>query len=115
MEVSAIDSVDFRKGCYLGQELTIRTHHTGVVRKRLVPVQCFDGSAPHEMRYHPQPVLKPGQDIFVQGKDKPVGRVGSTVGNIGLALLRLEHLQNPLGLSNGHLIKPFPSSFIKNV
>jgi folate-binding protein YgfZ len=24
--------VDFRKGCYLGQELTIRTFHTGVTR-----------------------------------------------------------------------------------
>ncbi|EEP80134.1 predicted protein [Uncinocarpus reesii 1704] len=26
--------IDFHKGCYLGQELTIRTHHRGVVRKR---------------------------------------------------------------------------------
>lgn len=31
--------VDYNKGCYLGQELTIRTHHVGVVRKRIVPVQ----------------------------------------------------------------------------
>ncbi|KAI9610273.1 hypothetical protein KEM48_002589 [Puccinia striiformis f. sp. tritici PST-130] len=30
--------VDFRKGCYVGQELTARTYHTGVIRKRLVPV-----------------------------------------------------------------------------
>lgn len=30
--------VDFRKGCYVGQELTVRTYHTGVVRKRIVPV-----------------------------------------------------------------------------
>ncbi|POW09989.1 hypothetical protein PSTT_06382 [Puccinia striiformis] len=28
----------FRKGCYVGQELTARTYHTGVIRKRLVPV-----------------------------------------------------------------------------
>lgn len=26
------NGVDFRKGCYLGQELTIRTYHTGVTR-----------------------------------------------------------------------------------
>lgn len=31
--------VDFRKGCYVGQELTARTHHTGVVRKRVMPVR----------------------------------------------------------------------------
>ncbi|WAQ87698.1 hypothetical protein PtA15_8A604 [Puccinia triticina] len=30
--------VDFRKGCYVGQELTARTYHTGVIRKRMVPV-----------------------------------------------------------------------------
>jgi folate-binding protein YgfZ len=33
-----LDAVSFTKGCYLGQELTARTHHTGVTRKRLVPV-----------------------------------------------------------------------------
>lgn len=31
--------VDFRKGCYVGQELTARTHHTGVVRKRIMPAR----------------------------------------------------------------------------
>ena len=29
--------VDFDKGCYLGQELVIRTEHTGTVRKRALP------------------------------------------------------------------------------
>ena len=31
-------SVEFRKGCYVGQELTVRTYHTGVIRKRILPV-----------------------------------------------------------------------------
>ncbi|KAG5455371.1 MAG: hypothetical protein BJ554DRAFT_5230, partial [Olpidium bornovanus] len=31
--------IDFRKGCYVGQELTIRTYHTGVTRKRIMPVR----------------------------------------------------------------------------
>ena len=35
--------VSFSKGCYIGQELTARTHHTGVVRKRVVPVTFGDG------------------------------------------------------------------------
>ncbi|ANB12092.1 Iba57p [Sugiyamaella lignohabitans] len=30
--------VDFNKGCYQGQELTIRSHHHGIVRKRIIPV-----------------------------------------------------------------------------
>ena len=36
------DLVDFRKGCYLGQELTIRTYHIGVTRKRIVPVVLYN-------------------------------------------------------------------------
>ena len=34
--------VSFSKGCYLGQELTARSHHVGVIRKRLLPV-TIDG------------------------------------------------------------------------
>jgi folate-binding protein YgfZ len=33
-----LNSVSFHKGCYLGQELTARVHHTGTVRKRVVPI-----------------------------------------------------------------------------
>ena len=31
--------VSFQKGCYLGQELTARTHHTGIIRKRIMPLK----------------------------------------------------------------------------
>lgn len=31
--------VDFRKGCYVGQELTVRTYHTGHTRKRIMPIR----------------------------------------------------------------------------
>ncbi|KAK7516358.1 hypothetical protein IWZ03DRAFT_377862 [Phyllosticta citriasiana] len=34
--------IDFQKGCYVGQELTIRTKHTGVVRKRVLPVRLYN-------------------------------------------------------------------------
>ena len=33
-----LSGVSFAKGCYLGQELTARTHFRGVVRKRVLPV-----------------------------------------------------------------------------
>lgn len=33
-----LHGVSFHKGCYVGQELTARTYHTGVIRKRLMPV-----------------------------------------------------------------------------
>ncbi|KYN36826.1 hypothetical protein ALC56_08617 [Trachymyrmex septentrionalis] len=34
-----LHGVSFHKGCYIGQELTARTYHTGVVRKRLMPLK----------------------------------------------------------------------------
>ncbi|KAI7869804.1 uncharacterized protein EV154DRAFT_581652, partial [Mucor mucedo] len=96
--------VDFRKGCYVGQELTIRTYHTGVVRKRLVPVQIYHKDDPVPTvqsvnRNQTLPsVLLPQTDIkLVQGVSKRgVGKMASGVHNIGLALMRLEHVQNSL-------------------
>lgn len=36
-----MSGVDYKKGCYVGQELTARTHHRGVVRKRGVVARLF--------------------------------------------------------------------------
>jgi len=36
-----LNGVDYHKGCYIGQELTYRTHKRGTVRKRLMPVQFY--------------------------------------------------------------------------
>lgn len=37
-----LQAVSFHKGCYLGQELTARTMHTGTIRKRILPVLLLD-------------------------------------------------------------------------
>mmetsp|Transcript_21087 Transcript_21087/g.29773 ORF Transcript_21087/g.29773 Transcript_21087/m.29773 type:complete len:514 (+) Transcript_21087:206-1747(+) len=37
-----LNAVSFSKGCYLGQELTARSHHTGVIRKRIMPIILTD-------------------------------------------------------------------------
>ncbi|MGB2411157.1 MAG: YgfZ/GcvT domain-containing protein [Candidatus Puniceispirillaceae bacterium] len=34
-----LGAVDFAKGCYVGQEVTARTHYRGLVKRRLVPVR----------------------------------------------------------------------------
>ena len=89
--------IDFRKGCYVGQELTIRTHHTGVVRKRILPVQLHHSSKPPDkLAYDPgqQISLPPqGTDIkSVDRKGRSTGKWLAGVGNIGLALCRLENM-----------------------
>ncbi|EKG15655.1 Glycine cleavage T-protein [Macrophomina phaseolina MS6] len=112
--VDLMRGVDFRKGCYVGQELTIRTKHTGVVRKRILPVSLYDleASEPGEMTYiegaspiRAEDVPAGGADIKkvadgegeaegAAGRRKSAGRSAGKwlagVGNIGLALCRLE-------------------------
>lgn len=44
--IDYMSGVDFKKGCYVGQELTARTHHRGVVRKRGVALRLFREGEP---------------------------------------------------------------------
>ena len=103
--------VDFRKGCYVGQELTVRTYHTGVIRKRILPV-LLHPSPSHTLHRlgDSQPHFIPGLDIRASRTHAPgegrvarprgTGKLLSTVNDVGLALLRLEHVE---GLERGDL------------
>lgn len=83
--------IDFRKGCYVGQELTIRTHHRGVVRKRILPVQLYPlGTAPPERLRYEQTLLVPRVPAELLVRGRAAGRWLGGVGNVGLALCRLE-------------------------
>jgi tRNA-modifying protein YgfZ len=75
-----LNGVDFNKGCYVGQELTARTKHRGLIKKRLVPM-AFDGSPPQT-----------GSEITQDGKN--AGELRSVGTSTALALMRLEALKN---------------------
>jgi len=101
-------ALDFRKGCYVGQELTVRTYHTGVIRKRILPVLLHPPPIPTSHRLgDSQP---PGLDIRASlthapgegrvARPRGTGKLLSTVKGVGLALLRLEHVE---GLEKGDL------------
>jgi folate-binding protein YgfZ len=77
-----LHGVDWDKGCFMGQELTARTKYRALIKKRLLPV-AIEGPAP-----------EPGTQVTAAGKDAGVLR--SSVDGVGLALLRLEHLEAPL-------------------
>ena len=72
------NGVSFSKGCYVGQELTARTKYRGNVRRRLYPV-VIEG------------VTAPGTEVNLG--DKLVGEVRSIAGNRGIALLRIEDVE----------------------
>jgi folate-binding protein YgfZ len=71
-----LNGIDFAKGCYVGQEVTARMKHRGLVRKRLFPV-AIDGAAP-----------PPG--TAVRRGDAEAGELRSAEDGVGLALLKLD-------------------------
>lgn len=85
-----MNGVSFTKGCYIGQELTARTHHMGVIRKRLVPVQF---SAPL-----PQENIPEGAEILTES-GKSAGKFRAGGDELGIALLRLANINEPLCLN----------------
>lgn len=77
MGFERLNGVDFRKGCYVGQEVTARMKHKTELRKGLRLVH-IDGDA------------APGTEILRDGK--PVGTLLSRAGDKALAYLRFDRI-----------------------
>ena len=79
--------VDFTKGCYVGQETTTRTYRRGTLKKRLYGVTL---SGDETTVFPGTPVCLPGGKEV--GTLTSISRLQSQC--IGLALLRIEDIQN---------------------
>lgn len=77
-----MNGVSFDKGCYLGQELIAKTHHTGVIRKRIVPVEIECGTTQ----------FKQDTSILNAKTGKSAGKLRGQQGKFGIAMLRLNEL-----------------------
>jgi folate-binding protein YgfZ len=78
VNLDLMNGVDFRKGCYVGQEVVARVHYRNSARKRIVKAH-FDGPAP-------------AQGTQITAGETNIGQVGSTAGVEGLAMVRLDRL-----------------------
>ncbi|ACA16244.1 folate-binding protein YgfZ [Methylobacterium sp. 4-46] len=74
-----LGGVDFRKGCYVGQEVVSRMQHRGTARTRVVPVAYAGARA-----------AAPGTAVTAGAR--ALGQTGGAAGARGLALLRLDRL-----------------------
>jgi folate-binding protein YgfZ len=99
-DMDQLGGVDFTKGCYVGQEVVSRIEHRGIARTRAVPVR-YDGAAPEA-------------GVAVMAGDRQLGAIGSVAGGHGVALLRLDRVDEAMAqgekISAGdvtiHLVKP---------
>lgn len=99
-----LNAISFDKGCYVGQEVTIRMKIRKLIKKRLVPF-TFHGIIPTL-----------GSKIQANGKD--VGQVFAAENEVGIAMLRLETLDQVLNrgvelLAEGTLIKAVKPSWVE--
>ena len=90
-----LNGVSWTKGCYMGQELTARTHYRGLVKRRLVPVEIV-GTLP-----------APGTPVMRAGSE--VGTMRSGRGPRGLALLRVDALAGDLVCGGASLAAHVPA------
>lgn len=79
----ALAGVDFRKGCYVGQEVTARMKHKTELKKGLVRLALRSGAA------------EPGAEVR-DAAGKPAGRLGTVAGDRALAWGRFDRMQGPL-------------------
>lgn len=103
--LDAMNGVDFKKGCYVGQEVVARVHFRKAARKRIVKVH-FNGPTP-----------APGSDILLG--DVTIGQIGSIAGSEGLAMLRLDRVDDakaagvPLKVGDTSLDVTVPPEFVE--
>lgn len=81
-DMDQLGGIDFAKGCYVGQEVVSRVEHRSTARARVVPVRYAE--------HAPQP----GISISANGKN--VGSLGSVASGNGLALLRLDRVEDAM-------------------
>ncbi|NVO23899.1 YgfZ/GcvT domain-containing protein [Donghicola mangrovi] len=87
-----LNGVDFRKGCYVGQEVTARMKHKTELRKGLMTV-AIDGTAPV------------GTDILT-ADGKTAGTLFTQSGGQAIAYMRFDRAEGPLSAENASISAP---------
>ena len=77
-----LNGVDFKKGCFVGQEVTARMKHKTELRKGYVTV-AVDGDA------------QPGTEILTDA-GRPAGMLHTRAGDRAIAYLRFDRAEGPM-------------------
>jgi hypothetical protein len=75
-----LNGIDFKKGCYIGQEVTARMNYRALIKKRLLPVK-LEGPIPPN-------------GCLLEINNKKAGKMISSVDDYGFALVNIKDLSN---------------------
>lgn len=87
-----LHGIDFKKGCFVGQEITSRMKRRGEIRKRMLPL-VFEGAPPAA-----------GREVMA-GEDVRAGEVLSGAAGRVLALLRLDRIAGQALAVDGRAVR----------
>lgn len=82
INLDVLGAIDFKKGCFVGQETTSRMKRRGTIKNRLLPLT------------HAHPAFAAGTEVLLG--DRRAGEVLASANGKSLALLRLDRLDGPL-------------------
>lgn len=98
-DMDQLGGVDFKKGCYVGQEIVSRMEHRGTARTRVIPAD-----------YHG---AMPATGVTIEAGGKEIGMFGSAANGKGLALLRIDRAAEALAAGHPLLAGGVPISLRK--
>ncbi|HET9679412.1 MAG TPA: hypothetical protein VFP95_02490 [Gammaproteobacteria bacterium] len=88
LNLDTLEAINFKKGCYTGQEIIARMHYLGKLKRRMYPVTANN------------PNFAPGQPVYAENAKQPVGSMVDGVGNEGLAVLQTDKINESLHLDS---------------
>lgn len=92
VNLDLLDGINFKKGCYTGQEIVARMHYLGKLKQRMFVCQT-DGNA------------RSGDKILAG--EKSAGNIVAVSNDAALAVIRRERLDGPLNTESGTKIVPW--------
>lgn len=99
LNLDLLGGINFKKGCYTGQEIVARMHYLGKLKQRMFVCELIEGDAV---------ALQTGGSIYSDADlSKSVGTVVSSITNSDklLAVLRLSEMKNSLYADSNAVIK----------
>jgi tRNA-modifying protein YgfZ len=100
INMDQLHGIDFKKGCYVGQEVVSRMQHRGTARTRLI-----------QLRYDEGFVASSGAPVMAG--EKTLGVTGTAANGIGLAMIRLDRAADAVATGTPITAGGVPATVIK--
>lgn len=88
LNLDTLNAINFKKGCYTGQEIIARMHYLGKLKRRMYRINAENAD------------FQPGQPIYDSEGKQSIGNIVDGVGEQALAVLQTSKANQPLFLNS---------------